>query len=144
RHLVLRHLPGAVVVLLAAHRPARLVDARAGPGHRLHLRRLDDRLRQRGLPVAARQRLELRPLQPAGRALALVGRRQLSTARPGPCRHRAWWGGDTRSPVRYISGHFDHRPIGERARCALRWRFTATWHPPVTAGRASDCWSWPA
>ena len=38
RHLQLRHLPGTVVVLLAADGPPGHVDARAGPGHRLHRR----------------------------------------------------------------------------------------------------------
>ena len=37
RHVHLRHLPGAVVGLLAAHRPTGHVDARAGPRHRLHV-----------------------------------------------------------------------------------------------------------
>ena len=80
---LLRHLREARLAVQPAHGPARAVDARAGPGRRLHLqRRRRDRLPEQPLlPVAGRQRQRLRVLQPPQRALALVLERQLSYCR---------------------------------------------------------------
>ncbi len=59
-----------------------------------------------GVQLAARQRGQLRALQPPRRALALLGRRQLATIRSRS--------GDIPRSVRYISGHFGLRQSGER------------------------------
>jgi hypothetical protein len=68
-------LRGAVVRVLAAHGPARHVDAREGPGHRLHLWRRHHQPRPRLLRLARRPRRRLRAPQPTERALALEHRR---------------------------------------------------------------------
>ena len=82
RHVELRHLPGALVLLLAADRPPGHVDARAGPRHRLHVeQRRHDRVGLGRVQLVEEQRRGLRDVQPAGRALALVRRRQLRAAR---------------------------------------------------------------
>ena len=79
-----RHLPDAGVAVQPADGPTGPVDARAGPGHRLHLQRGHHRQPfQRRLSVAGGPRPEVRLRQPAVRALALVGERQVTLRRRG-------------------------------------------------------------
>src|SRR5919106_1032003 len=68
----------AGIVLQPADGAAGRVDARAGPRHRLHGRGRHHRLRQRRLQLVEGERRQLRPVQPAERAVALVHERELT------------------------------------------------------------------
>src|SRR5919106_4918986 len=68
---------------------SRHLDARAGPRHRLHLRWQHDRRGQRLLQLAPEPRRQLRPAQPAERAVALEHDRVLGGRhRRGPAARR--------------------------------------------------------
>ncbi len=97
RHEPVRDLRDAGVVLPPADSAARFVDARTWPRHRLHHRRQHDLAWFARLQLAEGERRSLRLLQPAVRAVALVGERQLyagerqaanAAARPSSARER--------------------------------------------------------
>ena len=76
-----RHLPEAFVAVPPARGEAGPVDARAGPGHRLHLQRGHHRLAQRAvLELAGPQRRPVRPHGQLPRGVALVDERPLKPA----------------------------------------------------------------
>ena len=105
RNLRLRHLRDALVAVQPADGTAGVVDARTGPGHRLHVQRRRGARQQLDLlHVAVEQRRHVRPLQPAERSLALEHERQLRPLDVTPA--HAWWRTSRRSGLE--PGRFEH------------------------------------